>query len=141
MNTSITFLVADDDADDLELFREAATDVLGDQYVMVEVSDGSEVISYLLELTKSASNTVQKPDVIVLDLNMPKLNGFKTLEMIKTNPLISHFPVYVLTTSWEESSMRQCRQLGAAGFFTKPAKQQILKNIIRQIATEISPSL
>ncbi len=62
------------------------------------------------------------PDVILLDLNMPRKNGREVLEEIKADPALRRIPVVVLTTSNSEEDIMQSYDAGAAGYITKPMK-------------------
>lgn len=141
MKKNIIFLAADDDQDDQEFFRDAAIEITDGACAIVQLDNGIQVLDYLLGQGDYSDGAIILPDVIILDLNMPKLNGIESLREIKNNPPISQIPTYILTTSWDDTHMRHCKQLGASGFFTKPLQPQVLKNIIQQIITEVERGL
>lgn len=107
-------LIADDDADDRALS-------CGLQRTFVcrkarNCTDGLKVFQYLDKLTDEN----ELPGLIILDLNMPLLDGFDTLRKLKINNRYRHIPVVILTTSKNMDEMNKCLQLGAADYLTKP---------------------
>src|SRR5687768_14196873 len=108
-------LVVDDDSDDRDLIKKVFTEC-PDPVDVIELSDGSEVIPYLTGCTDA-----QLPTAILLDLNMPVMNGFEVLMEIKTNDKLHLIPVYVLTTSNQARDRVHSVRLGANGMITKPA--------------------
>jgi len=81
---------------------------------LVRVSNGEEGLVYLRDETKP------KPCVILLDLNMPKMNGMEFLKVIKAHPELKTIPIIVLTTSREKRDVLESFELGAAGYMVKP---------------------
>jgi CheY-like chemotaxis protein len=108
-------LVVDDDSDDRDLIKKVFTEC-PDPVDVVELSDGAEVMKYLVGCTEA-----QLPSVILLDLNMPVMNGFEVLMEIKTNDKLHLIPVYVFTTSNQARDRVHSVRLGANGMITKPA--------------------
>lgn len=108
-------IFADDDADDLELitsyFRQfdRETEVL-------EFRDGKEVMDFLNQFS-TASGTV---DLIVLDINMPRLNGMETLSAIRSHPSFKNVPVVIYTTSLSSTDQTYCEKL-TASWVCKPS--------------------
>ncbi len=123
-------LLAEDDPDDQLLAREAleATKL---PHTLITVNDGQELVDYLGKGGESGATLV--PDLIVLDLNLPRLNGRQVLEYLKGNERLCPIPVVVLTTSKAEEDVLRCYELGAAGFFTKPVSFQGLVHILESI--------
>ena len=64
------------------------------------------------------------PDIILLDLNMPKINGIEFLAILKKNKDLNHIPVIILTTSNNKSDLLECYKLGIAGYILKPLKYE-----------------
>ena len=104
--------IVDDDEDDQFLFETAFRQLIPPVRVNL-LSDGEELVSVLEQ-----SETL--PDLIILDLNMPRLNGFETLRWLRSRPLYERLPVVVLTTSSLVEDQQKALQLGANGFLTKP---------------------
>jgi len=76
----------------------------------------------------------KRPDFILLDLNMPAMNGTELLAAMKADPKLRTIPVVVLSTSNEAGDRRTCFRLGAAGYFVKPLDFKELVEVIRTIA-------
>lgn len=95
------------------------------------VIDGREGLNFLHKLSKYAD--APRPDLIFLDLNMPRMNGYEFLVEIKANRLFSDIPVVVLTTSDVERDVVRSYELGAASFITKPVDMTQFMSAIHQI--------
>lgn len=109
---TIEILLADDDAVDRELFSEALKSTRV-KYKLNEVTGGEEVFTHL--------NTIlQKPDLIILDLNMPVKDGRETLKELKANKNFKYIPVIMLSTSNSHFDIRYSYDYGASLFLTKP---------------------
>jgi two-component system response regulator len=72
------------------------------------------------QLLDRLTDRKNKPDVIILDLNMPLLDGFQALHRIKSNPTLSRIPVIILTASTSKEDEMRCFALGCTSFFRKP---------------------
>ena len=116
----ITILMADDDEDD----RLLTQDALAESRVLNElhcVEDGVELLEYLERKGKCGDKSISpRPGLILLDLNMPRMDGREALEAIKANPNLKGIPVVILTTSKQEEDMVKGYNLGAASYITKP---------------------
>lgn len=86
------------------------------------VPDGQEALDYIAQQGKYRN--MQRPDVILLDLAMPRLGGYETLKVLKQNSFYSDIPVIILTTSYNPVDKKNCMSLGADGFFSKPSNLQ-----------------
>jgi CheY-like chemotaxis protein len=121
---SITILTADDDPDDRQLVQEAFMES-GQKNTMVFVQDGLDLMQYLHRQGKYASPaSAPRPDLILLDLNMPLKDGRDSLAEIKTDPQLRRIPVVVLTVSEAEEDILRTYNLGGAGFIIKPSSFQ-----------------
>jgi CheY-like chemotaxis protein len=116
----ITILIADDDAEDRMMIKEAFEENrLANELKFVE--DGEELMSYLNREGKYKSfESSPKPGLILLDLNMPKKDGREALREIKNQPGLRGIPVVVLTTSKAEEDIYRTYDLGVNSFITKP---------------------
>jgi CheY-like chemotaxis protein len=112
-------LLVDDSAADRYLTKLALNEALPDSRVRT-VEDGEQALGYLDEIKKSP--TAIPPDLIVLDLNMPRLDGFSVLLHLKAMPEYQSTPVIILTTSTWQNDINRAYQLGAAKYFSKPSK-------------------
>ena len=125
---AITILMADDDADDRLLAKDALAEsrLANDLY---QVADGQELMDYLHHEGKYADlSTSPRPGVILLDLNMPKKDGFEALSEIRNDPDLRQIPVVILTTSKAEEDIYRGYDLGANSFVTKPVTFEGLVN-------------
>jgi len=108
------FMIAEDDPDDQLLIRDALEQNGISEQDISFVDDGQEL---LLALERGGQN----PDVILLDLNMPRVDGRQALKEIKSNEALKHIPVIIFTTSSSEEDVRLTYQTGGNTFFTKPS--------------------
>ncbi len=124
-------LLAEDDADDRQTVREAFVEarLLNDlRYVM----DGQDLMDYLLHEGKyTAPAAAPRPGIILLDFNMPKMDGREALREIKANPDLRRIPVVVLTTSKAEEDVFRSYDLGANSFITKPVTFAAMVEVIK----------
>lgn len=115
-----TILVAEDDADDYDLLSEVI-DTLPHKIKVFHVKDGEEVLDYLyLKGTYKLSEMAPRPDLIILDLNMPKRHGAEVLGIIKKDKKLQKIPVVVFTTSSDEGEIQTCYEKGANSYIIKP---------------------
>jgi len=114
-------LLVDDSTADAYLTKLALTEVLPNIHVYV-AEDGEQALQYLVQTDDY--QTAVHPDLILLDLNMPRLDGLSFLRLIKALPEYQATPVIILTTSNWSRDIDQAYQLGALKYFTKPANWQ-----------------
>ena len=129
----ITILMADDDEDDRLLTQDALAEsrVLNELYF---VEDGVELLEYLERKGKfSEKESSPRPGLILLDLNMPRMDGREALQAIKTNPNLKGIPVVILTTSKQEEDMVKGYDLGAASYITKPVTFEGLVELMKTL--------
>jgi CheY-like chemotaxis protein len=122
-----TILWADDDTDDLLLMKE----ILGQtnhQFEIVEVANGREALSFLHK-SKEAGHL---PCLIILDINMPVMDGKETLAEIKRDETLKKLPVVVFTTSNSELDKLFCKRLNVE-LITKPPSYQLLEKTVLDI--------
>ncbi len=129
----ITILMADDDEDD----RLLTQDELAESRVLNElffVEDGVELLEYLERKGKfSEKESSPRPGLILLDLNMPRMDGREALQAIKANPNLKGIPVVILTTSKQEEDMVKGYDLGAASYITKPVTFEGLVELMQTL--------
>src|SRR5688572_28242834 len=128
MRSKFTILIADDDQDDQELMKRGLSECKVTLNI-VPVYDGVRVMDYLLR--RHEYRTVSElPDLILLDLNMPLMDGFQTLKEIKRHPHLRPIPIYVITTSRAADHMDKALRLGANGFYSKGSKSNDILEIM-----------
>ena len=128
-----TVLYVEDNADDFDLFK-LASSKCGTPFNLQHVADGEQAVAYL----SSAGNYVDReefpfPDLVLLDLKIPRLDGFEVLQWIRTNPPTRTLPVVVLAGSSFRADIRRALELGANSYAAKPAKFEELQVLIDQI--------
>jgi len=124
-NSKPILLVEDDDVDVMTVKRALKDSKITNK--LVSINDGEEAIDYL----RTRSNV--KPCVILLDLNMPKMNGIEFLKIAKTDEELKSIPVVVLTTSSSEQDIVESFAFGAAGYMVKSVDYGKFMEIIRAI--------
>lgn len=125
---SIHILLADDDEDDRFLIREA----FQQQFPSCQVTtadNGEVLLDMLRDLEDKSTATQSLPDLILLDLNMPRLDGRNALKVIKQNPIWKLIPVVIMTTSDATIDVEDSYLNGANSFITKPATFQELSHV------------
>ncbi|MET8137250.1 response regulator [Streptomyces sp. NPDC005251] len=128
--TPIDVLLVEDDPGDELMTREAFEDnKIGNTLHVVR--DGEEALDFLYR--RGAHADVPQPDLILLDLNLPKYDGRQVLEKIKSDPALSHIPVVVLTTSAAEEDILRSYKLHANAYVTKPVDLHQFIAAVRQI--------
>lgn len=126
----LTILMADDDKDDQLLTRDAfeSARLTND---LRTVDDGVELLAYLRREGEYAD--APRPGLILLDLNMPRMDGREALEAIKADPDLRRIPIIVMTTSKAEEDLMRSYDLGAASFITKPVTFPELVKVVQSI--------
>lgn len=126
----ITILIADDDPEDRMLAEEALREsrLVND---IRFVDDGEDLLEYLQSRGKYAGADNPQPDMILLDLNMPRMDGREALKVIKSDQELRRIPVIVLTTSKAEEDIYRTYDLGVNSFIIKPVTFDSLVNIMK----------
>lgn len=121
--------LVDDDVDDLEIVQEA---LIQNSYKgpVTTAQNGKILMDKLYE-------DQVRPDVIVLDLNMPLKDGFETLHEIKSHPTFKNIPVIILTASENKADELRCFELGCNFFYTKPNSMKEYDSLVEVVKTFI----
>ncbi|WP_158728403.1 MULTISPECIES: response regulator [unclassified Flavobacterium] len=114
MTKALNILLIEDDEIEVMKFNRVLSN-LKTTHKIVEANNGEEAISILKEREII-------PDIIVLDLNMPKINGIEFLGILKSDEYLKYIPAIVLTTSSNRSDLLECYRIGIAGYLLKPLK-------------------
>ncbi len=132
---TITILIADDDADDRLMAKEALEECrVANQIDFVE--DGVELLDYLHGRGRHAARrALRRPGLIILDLNMPKMDGREALRAIKADPSLRRIPIVVMTTSKAEEDIYRTYDLGVNSFITKPVTFEGLVAVMRVLGS------
>ena len=129
----IVILLAEDDPGDQELTRRA----LQHDATRIElriVEDGEEALEYLRRQgVFSQPQAAPRPDLILLDLNMPRMNGRELLKILKDDPDLGRIPVVILTTSEQEADILRSYDTGCNSYIQKPVDMDQFVHAVRQL--------
>jgi CheY-like chemotaxis protein len=130
-------LMADDDEDDCVLVQ-LAFQQLSICYDLRFVGDGRELLDYLYNEGDFADpDKFPRPHLILLDLNMPRIDGRKALTKIKSDPQLKNIPVLILTTSREARDIELTKLAGASSFLSKPEVFEDLTDMLSRFCAAI----
>lgn len=125
-------IMSTDDDDDFFMLMESIIKRKMNIQDLERAIDGEDLIQRLEQCYDINPSTCKCwPDVIFLDINMPRKNGFQVLEEIRSNPRFPRIPIIMLTVSANEEDVTRCLQLGADGFITKPTDIEELINALK----------
>jgi CheY-like chemotaxis protein len=131
MNTAPEVLLVDDNPADIDLTSEVLAKTQRHLHVNV-VSDGTEAISFLRHQGKYAE--APAPDLVVLDLNLPRKDGREVLSDLKTDPALAKIPVVIFTTSQANSDITRSYELGANCYLRKPGNLPDFVAVVQAMA-------
>lgn len=126
-------LMAEDDADDRLLVQDAFSEAQCKAQLRF-ASDGEDLMDQLLSRGKYVEKDSPRPDLILLDLNMPRKDGREALAEIRRHPDLRRIPVVVFTTSKADTDIARIYELGANSFITKPAAFDALVYAVKTIS-------
>ena len=125
----VEILLVDDNDDDIVLLEESFRDSKFLNLLQV-VHDGEEALAYLRR--EGVYRNARTPGLVLLDINMPRLNGFDVLKSMKSDPVLRTIPVVMLTTSTRDEDIARSYHGGACSFVSKPVSFEKLKEVIKQ---------
>ena len=128
---SVHLLLADDDLDDCQFFQEALTE-LSITAPLTIVHNGEQLMQILHRDTESL------PDILFLDLNMPRKNGFQCLGEIKREKNLQNIPVIIYSTSFQREVVQLLYKYGAHHYIQKPTDFKVLKQVVLHALTIVS---
>jgi CheY-like chemotaxis protein len=117
--TVINILMIEDDTLDV-MDAQRTLDRMGILYIMQVMKNGEEGLAYLEKIEKDKAYV--RPDIILLDLNMPKMNGIEFLQTLRKDDRFKDLKVFVITTSEEKEDRERTKGLGISGYIVKPLK-------------------
>ncbi|HEY9510153.1 MAG TPA: response regulator [Verrucomicrobiae bacterium] len=133
MSFGLNILLAEDNEDDVFLVKEAFKKAGVSSRVQI-VRDGLEAVAYLEGKNQfSARETHPIPDVLLLDVNMPGMNGFEVLEWIRRDAACSHLIVHMLTASSRPSDVEHAYDLGANSYLVKTSRFEDLVQLVKTL--------
>jgi CheY-like chemotaxis protein len=131
--TSKKVLIAEDDPSDI-FFLKRAFQIAGVPASLQFVRDGQEAIDYLEGDDRFADrHTYPLPDLLLLDLKMPRLNGFDVLDWLRRQPGLKRLLVTVLTSSDQPQDINRAYDLGANSYLLKPHNAESLSELVKQV--------
>lgn len=116
MTKRLKILLIEDDAIEIMKLNRAVSTLISEPEI-IEANNGEDALNVLKE-----RNII--PNIILLDLNMPKINGIEFLRILKDDEELKHIPTIILTTSDNKKDLLACYEIGIAGYITKPLKYQ-----------------
>lgn len=125
----VEILLVDDDVVDVRF----TTDLLAEAKLANRVEVVHDGVDALDHLRAAARGEAVRPDVILLDLNMPRMDGHELLSIVKQEPELAAIPVVVMTTSSEEADVLRSYQLHANAYVTKPLGLEQFAEVVRSI--------
>lgn len=129
---SVQFIIAEDDEDDRLLIEEAFEEsAITNPFHFV--GDGIELLDHLEKEIAASKPENQRPCIILLDLNMPRMDGREALKKLKSDERFKRIPVVILTTSKAEEDIIRSYNTGVNSFITKPVTFEGLASVIREL--------
>jgi CheY-like chemotaxis protein len=130
---SLNILLVEDNSDDVFFFKNAFQKA-GGSGVLHAVSDGAEALQYLRGDGGYGDRALYPfPDVLLLDLNMPRMNGFEVLEWVRQNSTCRRLIIHVLTSSCREADVDRVYELGANSYVVKPTRVDQLADFVKAL--------
>lgn len=126
--TKLHLLLADDDIDDCDFFKDAI-DEISDLLNLTILNNGVALMEFLL------NDSAIHPNLIFLDLNMPKKSGMECIAEIKSSDKLSHIPIIIYSTSLDHTVVNSLYQMGAHRYIQKPAEFASIKSVIKKVVT------
>lgn len=126
MKKNLEIMLVEDDTVDVMTVKRALKDINVANHLIVS-SDGEEALTYLRDERN------KRPEIILLDLNMPRMNGIEFLKAAKKNRVLKNIPVVVLTTSGDDQDKVDSFNLGVAGYMVKPVDYARFVEVMKTI--------
>ena len=131
MSEPVELLLVEDNEDDIVLIEEAFAEAKL-MNVIFTVRDGEEALAYLRQ--EGPYNRMRRPGLVLLDINMPKMNGFEVLQAMKADPLLHSLPVVMLTTSDRDDDIVRSYTNGACSYIRKPMSLGQFIQVVKDFA-------
>lgn len=129
----LKIVLADDDPDDHFLFINSLKALDFASPEVTSIYDGKQLLDYLLCREWYRNWTRPKPDVLVLDLNMPRVNGYEALKELRNLRDFDHLPIFILSSGTDPSQIQQCLHCGVSGFYQKPPDSGEYATVVNEI--------
>lgn len=132
--TKLHLLLADDDIDDCDFFKDAV-DEISNTFELTVLNNGVELMQFLVMEPKT------HPNLIFLDLNMPKKSGMECIAEIKASDNLAHIPIIIYSTSLDHIVVNTLYDMGAHHYIQKPAEFSNIKRVIKKAITLFDQTL
>ena len=133
MPDSLNILLVEDNRADVELTLEAFRQIHSSNQIHV-CRDGEEALDFLLRRGRyMAEASAPRPDLILLDLNLPGTSGAEVLQVVKQSEELRNIPIVMLTTSNRKEDIGRCYRLGANSYLTKPVQFQDCVDMVKDL--------
>jgi chemotaxis family two-component system response regulator Rcp1 len=131
--TGKRIILSAEDDDAAYRLLELGFNELGAEFHLYRVNDGQHAIDFLRH--SGLYVNAPKPDLVLLNLNMPRVNGFEVLQAIQDDPAINDIPAVVFSSSRLDRDKANCLALGARAFVTKPSDLNNFLNVLRSVCS------
>ncbi len=128
----VTIIISEDDPGHAELIREALEDS-GIQNKILHFPDGQVTWDYLQEQSSKDPENIKHALLVLLDINMPRMNGVEVLKKIKEHQKLKSVPVIMLTTTDDPREIEQCYELGCNVYITKPVDYDRFSDTLKRL--------
>lgn len=133
----VSILLVEDDPGHARLIvKSLRRSNMANEFIMV--SDGQQALDYLLSEGEYAGNEPASPLLVLLDLNLPVLDGYQVLKRMKADERTKRIPVIILTTTDDTREVSRCYELGCNVYITKPVEYEQFRNAARQLGLLLS---
>lgn len=132
-NGGLDILLVDDSEDDVLMARKAFAR-LDFPHKLDVAYDACQALEYLRRAGRHAGRAGPQPQLLLLDINMPGMNGFELLTLLKADPELKSLPVIMLTTSSSPEDVRRSYECGAASFITKPETFEGFRDLLGKLS-------
>jgi CheY-like chemotaxis protein len=137
IKNELTILMAEDDEGHAVLVQQNLQDA-GVSNAFVHVTDGQEALDYIHCTGKYRERNPNGPLLVLLDINMPRIDGVEVLRQLKENEQTANLPVIMLTTTDDPREIRRCYDLGCSSYITKPVEYERFVEAIRRLGLFLS---
>ena len=138
MKKEDVILIADDDKKHVELIRKNLLRA-GLHNKMLHLADGREILDFLSDMDKGLEGERNSQEyILLLNLNLPKIDGVKVLEKIKQNAKLKRIPVIILTATDNQHTIERCHNLGCSTYIVKPTEHEDFEETIQKIGHFLS---
>lgn len=136
-NQELIILMAEDDEGHAFLIQQNLT-AAGIANRVIHVLNGQEALDYIRKQGAYASRTMNGPLLLLLDINMPIVDGVEVLRQLKSTPETAQIPIIMLTTTDDPREVKRCYELGCSSYVTKPVKYDQFVEAVRCLGLFLS---